>query len=97
METVIEQIVERFKPYQEEEILRTIRVLLTECLKFSFAALDRAQHPGSQPASEDVPVPMQVQVHLSRMLSSFLTPQNPAVMHHREKFEKDFGNVKQIR
>lgn len=96
METVIEQIVERFKPYQEEEILRTIRVLLTECLKFSFAALDRAQHPGSQPASEDVPVPMQVQVHLSRMLSSFLTPQNPAVMHHREKFEKDFGNVKQI-
>jgi len=35
-------------------------------------------------------------VHLSRMLSSFLTPQNPAVLHHREKFEKDFGNVKQI-
>jgi len=97
LENMIEEIVVRFKPCAEDELLRTTRVLLTECLRHSFDALDRALESGqNQAKSEDLPVPTVVAMHLNRILSSFLTRQNPSVLEYRQQFEKDFGNLERI-
>ena len=78
LENMIEEIVVRFKPCAEDELLRTTRVLLTECLRHSFDALDRALESGqNQAKSEDLPVPTVVAMHLNRILLSFLTRQKP--------------------
>eukprot|EP00039_Didymoeca_costata_P006396 m.89800 g.89800 ORF g.89800 m.89800 type:complete len:936 (+) comp13242_c0_seq1:3049-5856(+) len=94
METMIEEIVVRFKASAEDEMLRTTRVLLTECLRQSFAAMDKAV--AGQAPVEEKPVPQQVRVHLERMLSSYLTESNPSLLKYRKQFEQDFGNLDQI-
>ena len=97
MENMIEEIVVRFKPCAEDELLRTTRVLLTECLRHSFDALDRAlEDDQSVIKTEDLPVPTVVAMHLNRILSSFLTRQNPSVLEYRQEFEADFGELGRI-
>ncbi len=92
METMIDEIVTRLKPTPEEELLRTLQVLLTECVKQALAAMDR---PGDRPASPaEIPVSSSVSMHFRRLLQSFFAAGN--IVAYRARFEQDFGNVESI-
>jgi hypothetical protein len=96
LENMIEDLVNRFKPTPEEEFLRTTHVLLSECLKYALAHMDRALHHAAHlPASfqPDIPVPQQIAVHLQRVLSTFFTARNTTMAKYRSKFEQDFGSL----
>lgn len=88
METMIDEIVTRLKPTAEEELLRTLQVLLTECLKQALQAMDRPLSP------IDTPVSASVAAHFRRLLQSFFS--NGSIAVYRTRFEEDFGHVENV-
>jgi transformation/transcription domain-associated protein len=88
METMIDEIVTRLKPTPEEELLRTLQVLLTECYKQALQAMDRPMSP------VDTPVSASVATHFRRLLQSFFS--TGSIMSYRARFEEDFANVETV-
>ena len=88
METMIDEVVTRLKPTAEEELLRTLQVLLTECFKQALQAMDRPLSP------IDTPVSPSVATHFRRLLQSFFS--TPSIASYRPLFEEDFGNVETV-
>ena len=88
METMIDEIVTRLKPTPEEELLRTLQVLLTECFKQALSAMDKPTNP------VDTPVSPSVAAHFRRLLLSFFA--SGSVAAYKTRFEEDFGNVETV-
>ncbi|EDQ87449.1 uncharacterized protein MONBRDRAFT_10012 [Monosiga brevicollis MX1] len=90
LENLIDEVVVRFKSTHEEELLRTLRVLLDECLKAAFMMFERG------PAMlADAGAPAQVRMHLRRLLESGFAAPHPLAAR-REDFRADFSGIQNM-
>ncbi len=87
LETMIDEMVTKFKPTPEEELLRSLQVLLGECFKQVQQALERPIQ------LFEVPVNATVAAHLRRLAESFLTTEN--LLPSRNRFKADFDRIEE--
>ncbi len=95
---MVDELVSKFKPTLEEEFLRIISGIFTDCLKHALAAMEAERFSSDHSTSSslhnaDQPIPQPIVLLINKCITDMFSSPNTVLLKYKDHFMRDFGTL----